>query len=74
MAWAKTTKLGCGVQYCSDGGFTIVVCNYSPAGNYINQLVYQAGAPCSQCITAYSDQLCAPPSTDRRTMKTNESF
>ncbi|KAH7724950.1 venom allergen-like protein vap-2 [Aphelenchoides avenae] len=32
MAWAKTTKIGCGVQTCtSQGGFTIVVCNYSPA-------------------------------------------
>ncbi|KAI1702476.1 cysteine-rich secretory protein family domain-containing protein [Ditylenchus destructor] len=31
MAWAQTESLGCGVKYCEKEGFTIVVCNYSPA-------------------------------------------
>ena len=31
MAWAKTTKIGCGVQWCPSNPMTIVVCNYKAA-------------------------------------------
>ncbi|KAH7691340.1 venom allergen-like protein vap-2, partial [Aphelenchoides avenae] len=65
MAWAKTVKLGCGVKSCPGVG-TIVVCNYSPAGNYLNQLIYKAGTPCSACsgytVTACASPLCVAPS------------
>ncbi|KAH7702317.1 venom allergen-like protein vap-2 [Aphelenchoides avenae] len=65
MAWAKTVKLGCGVKSCPGLG-TIVVCNYSPAGNYLNQLIYKAGNPCSDCsgfsVTACASPLCVAPS------------
>lgn len=30
--WKSTTKVGCAVQTCDDGYFT--VCNYDPAGQY----------------------------------------
>ncbi|KAI1706831.1 cysteine-rich secretory protein family domain-containing protein [Ditylenchus destructor] len=63
MAWGKTTKIGCGHQWCvtSTGSFTFVVCNYDPPGNYINQFVYQAGNPCqvaSDCTT-YASSTCS---------------
>lgn len=29
MAWAKTTRIGCGVGHCDIG--TLVVCNYAPS-------------------------------------------
>jgi len=32
MAWAETTKVGCGVQ--RNGSKMILVCNYDPIGNY----------------------------------------
>ncbi|KAI1705392.1 cysteine-rich secretory protein family domain-containing protein [Ditylenchus destructor] len=54
QAWAKTNRIGCGVQWCPTQGFTIVVCNYSPAGNYLNQAVYERGSPCSSCGTGAS--------------------
>ena len=28
MAWAKTTKVGCGVTWCAAKGWTYVVCMY----------------------------------------------
>lgn len=41
MVWRSSTQLGCGIRNCSTGspfpGFpnwTLVVCNYSPPGNY----------------------------------------
>ncbi|KAH7702472.1 venom allergen-like protein vap-2, partial [Aphelenchoides avenae] len=59
MAWAKTTRIGCGVQQCSIG--TIVVCNYAPSGNYLNQKIYTAGTACSKCAsgTSCANSLCA---------------
>ncbi|KAI1699485.1 ancylostoma secreted protein [Ditylenchus destructor] len=48
MAWEKTREIGCGVSHCPDQSMTMVVCNYSPAGNYLNQRVYISGPPCTQ--------------------------
>ena len=59
MAWDSTTRLGCGVRYCP-GKFTLVVCNYSPAGNILNRRVYEPGAPCredAEC-TSYPSSTC----------------
>ncbi|KHJ75279.1 SCP-like protein [Oesophagostomum dentatum] len=47
MAWEKSYKLGCAVKHCS--GMTMVVCQYGPAGNMLNQEIYTKGAPCSGC-------------------------
>ncbi|KHJ88992.1 hypothetical protein OESDEN_11198 [Oesophagostomum dentatum] len=43
MAWETSYRLGCAVQYCSD--MTYAVCQYGPAGNYINSLTYPIGDP-----------------------------
>uniref|UniRef100_A0A183FG30 SCP domain-containing protein n=1 Tax=Heligmosomoides polygyrus TaxID=6339 RepID=A0A183FG30_HELPZ len=49
MAWATTSRLGCGVASCSGGFF--VVCHYQPGGNVVNTQVYAPGDPCSNCPT-----------------------
>ncbi|KAI1712371.1 cysteine-rich secretory protein family domain-containing protein [Ditylenchus destructor] len=48
MAWEKTREIGCGVTWCPEQKMTLVVCNYSPTGNYINERVYISGPPCTQ--------------------------
>lgn len=35
IMWRKTTQIGCGISNCKS--FTIVVCNYDPAGNFLGQ-------------------------------------
>ena len=39
MVWKNTREVGVGVSVCKDGGL-IVVANYYPAGNYIDQFPY----------------------------------
>ncbi|GMS86313.1 hypothetical protein PENTCL1PPCAC_8488, partial [Pristionchus entomophagus] len=40
MAWAKSTKIGCGMTLCQAGKQVIVACQYRDQGNYLNQNVY----------------------------------
>ncbi len=42
VVWRGTTRVGCGRSTCSkDGiGWTLVSCNYSPAGNVMGTRVY----------------------------------
>ncbi|CAJ0592112.1 unnamed protein product [Cylicocyclus nassatus] len=47
MAWDTSYRLGCAVTSCS--GFTYVVCQYGPGGNYFNNLIYTIGNPCTGC-------------------------
>jgi len=48
VVWSKTDKVGCGKTSCSIG--TILVCDYSPAGNTLDDKpVNLGGAPCSRC-------------------------
>ncbi|PIO67629.1 SCP-like protein, partial [Teladorsagia circumcincta] len=47
MAWASTTKFGCGVKLCQNN--YVVVCRYSPRGNIVNQNIYNVGKTCSEC-------------------------
>ncbi|CAA94349.1 SCP domain-containing protein [Caenorhabditis elegans] len=52
MAWATTNKIGCGISKCSSDSFGtqyVVVCLYSPAGNYIGMDIYKSGETCSNC-------------------------
>ncbi|XP_064470117.1 scoloptoxin SSD976-like [Ornithodoros turicata] len=65
MAWARTTKVGCGATDCPRLGGRYMVCNYSPGGNIIRQPIYQQGSACSQCpsgsscgTTGFADSLC----------------
>lgn len=64
VVWAKTNKVGCGVASCSHGlqgkGGVILVCKYTPAGNYVGKNKvgilppYIAGASCSACPSSCS--------------------
>jgi len=67
MVWANSYKLGCGVKTCSsglpfgNGSGTLLVCNYSPAGNYIGQKPYTSGPAASACpaeFTSAENGLC----------------
>lgn len=46
MVWRSSTHLGCGIRQCNSGSpwgageWTVVVCNYSPPGNYIGEPPY----------------------------------
>ncbi|KAK6754755.1 hypothetical protein RB195_013631 [Necator americanus] len=44
MAWETSYRLGCAVTHCPE--FTMVVCQYGPAGNYVNAPIYTIGDPC----------------------------
>ncbi|XP_073983222.1 salivary antigen-5-like [Rhodnius prolixus] len=45
MVWAKTARLGCGYSYYLQDFWYVgyLVCNYSPAGNYVGQKPYRKG-------------------------------
>ena len=45
VCWAKTYEVGCGIKVCPNGYH--IVCQYNPAGNYLNQIVYPLGNPCT---------------------------
>lgn len=56
MIWAETNRVGCGyTSYLSNTSFTrpvetnLYVCNYGPAGNFLELPSYKIGSPCSQC-------------------------
>ncbi|KAF8385116.1 hypothetical protein PRIPAC_74258 [Pristionchus pacificus] len=42
MAWAKTTKMGCGMSLCDGGKKIIVACQYRDAGNMMGENIYDA--------------------------------
>ncbi|XP_012287834.1 venom allergen 3-like [Orussus abietinus] len=50
LVWAKSKYIGCGViRFKPENGWntTTLVCNYGPAGNYINQEIYKIRDGCS---------------------------
>ncbi|XP_007892428.1 peptidase inhibitor 16 [Callorhinchus milii] len=67
VVWANSNKVGCAHYFCKtvEGldlkDATILVCNYSPPGNYKNQKPYRKGKSCSECPKGYSCQgnLCS---------------
>lgn len=51
LAWATTTKVGCGLTTYTHGKFIgrMYVCNYGKAGNMIGGSMYSVGEGCSSC-------------------------
>lgn len=43
LVWAKSTKIGCGIVKYKELFFNkkYLVCNYGPAGNYMDRPVYE---------------------------------
>ncbi|KER19381.1 hypothetical protein T265_15563, partial [Opisthorchis viverrini] len=58
MAWATSTKLGCGVKHCPENRTTLYVCDYKPPGNYLGQKPYTAGTE-DDCLKSTT----SPPPT-----------
>ncbi|GMS92466.1 hypothetical protein PENTCL1PPCAC_14641, partial [Pristionchus entomophagus] len=44
MAWANSTKIGCGESLCKGGNQVIVACQYRNAGNVLFENVYEPKA------------------------------
>ncbi|EYB93272.1 hypothetical protein Y032_0184g989 [Ancylostoma ceylanicum] len=57
MVWQNTYKLGCFVEWCSS--MTYGVCQYSPQGNMMNQLIYEKGNPCTKDSDCGSNARCS---------------
>uniref|UniRef100_A0A915C5K4 SCP domain-containing protein n=2 Tax=Parascaris univalens TaxID=6257 RepID=A0A915C5K4_PARUN len=62
QAWGATTKIGCGIRNCTEGGWktTFVVCNYLVAGNYFGDRIFEFGNGCSRDsdCTTYKGSRC----------------
>ncbi|CAJ0602873.1 unnamed protein product [Cylicocyclus nassatus] len=59
MGWSTSRKLGCAVAKC--GSDYVAVCRYSPRGNYVEQVIYKKGTPCTGCAPGSwctEDALC----------------
>jgi len=71
LVWADTYLVGCAaVKWYADsskmGASIIYVCNYGPAGNYMNEPLYKVGKACSACDGDFpkcNDNLCYPSSS-----------
>ncbi|KHJ89748.1 SCP-like protein [Oesophagostomum dentatum] len=62
MAWSSSRKLACAVAKCY--GNYVAVCRYNPIGNYVEQVVYKKGNPCTSCSAGSwctYDSLCTLP-------------
>nr|WDS83921.1 pathogenesis-related protein 1 [Musa acuminata] len=44
VVWQNTTAIGCAWTQCSDGTGIFIVCDYSPAGNFVGQRPYEVKA------------------------------
>jgi len=71
MVWANTLKVGCGSATCS--GQFILVCDYSPPGNYIGETPFPV-ANCQSCgvNTAAPPITTAPPDTTANQVQTSQ--
>ncbi|XP_034058485.1 peptidase inhibitor R3HDML [Gymnodraco acuticeps] len=77
MVWASTKKVGCAVRNCSNMKVfgstwkeaTLLVCNYSVKGNWVGEVPYKRGKPCSVCPSSYGGSCwrnqCSPKTTPR---------
>ncbi|XP_070575339.1 GLIPR1-like protein 1 [Ptychodera flava] len=64
--WFRTKHVGCGFHDCEDEGWTLIVCNYGPPGNYKGQQPYKVGVECSECpVPSWCyEGLCMPDCKD----------
>ncbi|KAH7694630.1 venom allergen-like protein vap-2 [Aphelenchoides avenae] len=62
MAWASTTAVGCGLNWCPEKNMTIFICNYMAHGNIISNAtrIYEKGKPCksAKSCTTYKRSFC----------------
>lgn len=57
VVWSKTEQIGCGVAKCDNvqvgskiwENAVMVVCDYTPAGNYVKQAPFEKGVSCAAC-------------------------
>ena len=56
MAWAETSRIGCGYTLYKEGPWwtKLYVCNYGSAGNFQRGQMYERGAACSNCPSGTS--------------------
>ncbi|KAF3860867.1 hypothetical protein F7725_001122 [Dissostichus mawsoni] len=78
MVWASTKKVGCAVRTCSNMKVfgntwkeaTLLICNYSVKGNWVGEVPYKRGKPCSVCPSSYGGSCwrnqCSPKTKPRR--------
>uniref|UniRef100_A0A7I5ECA6 SCP domain-containing protein n=1 Tax=Haemonchus contortus TaxID=6289 RepID=A0A7I5ECA6_HAECO len=67
VAWQWSNKIGCAVEWCND--MTLAACEYDSAGNYLGQLIYEIGDPCTKnedckcdkCVCNSEEALCIAP-------------
>ena len=87
LIWAKTQYVGCG--YIAHEGYDgssmydtkYYVCNYGPAGNWLQHKVFSSGSPCSRCPGGSScnrglcrDQSSPAQSSGGTTTTTTDSY
>ncbi|VDM25389.1 unnamed protein product [Hydatigera taeniaeformis] len=74
MIWATTDKVGCAMRQCDglrsdwDNPQYLIVCQYSPGGNYVGQKPYEYGPSCSKCPrghSCYRNQCIKQPTCNR---------
>ena len=63
LVWAATEYIGCGAIYYKDENSEFpyrktFVCNYFPAGNWLNEKVYKIGETGSSCENEVENGLC----------------
>ncbi|XGW22234.1 hypothetical protein V3C99_004889 [Haemonchus contortus] len=69
LAWQSTNQIGCGIFSCWNGASTFVACEYNPGGNFIGEVIYAMGDPCTTdedcqcagCKCSKDEALCIAP-------------
>nr|CDJ90958.1 SCP extracellular domain containing protein [Haemonchus contortus] len=69
LAWQSSNQIGCGILSCWNGAATLAVCEYNPGGNFIGELIYTIGDPCTAdedcqcagCTCSKDEGLCIAP-------------
>lgn len=71
VVWANSFKLGCGFADCTieafgAGLYTLVVCQYSPPGNWRGQFPFAKGDACTECADGdyCHNSMCANTARD----------